>query len=206
MVREARVHTTVLMVQGALMIGFGLTLFWLGKTITDIFSEIAGCIVSVLLTAALLLLLGIIDCIGGLTIRKGHRRELHFYLFSGATSMVLGSILWFSPWGSVQVLAVLAGLQGLFWAMWDLRFASHLSDHPRERGGLRILGFTTLALGLALVTGMELRSHLALLLLASYVTYIGIQILMVGFYIYRHWNYAEHSRTGVEHLIGEKPV
>jgi hypothetical protein len=206
MVREARVHTTVLMVQGVLMVGFGLTLFWLGKTITDVFSEIAGCIVAVLLTAAFLLLLGIIDCIGGLTIRKGHRRELHFYLFSGASSMVLGLILWFSPWGSVQALAVLAGLQGLFWATWDLRFASHLSDHPRERSGLRILGVTTLALGLALVTGLELSSQQALLLLASYVMYIGIQILMVGLYIYRNWNYAAQSGRGTEHLIAEKPV
>jgi uncharacterized membrane protein HdeD (DUF308 family) len=206
MVREVKVHTTVLIIQGVLMIGLGLSLFWLGKTITDVFSEIAGCIVAVLLTAAFLLLLGVIDCIGGLTIRKGHRRELHFYLFLGATSMALGLILWFSPWGSVQVLAVLAGLQGLFWAMWDLRFSSHLSDHPRERNGLRVLGVTTLALGLALITGMELRSQLALLLLASYVTYIGIQILMVGFYIYRHWNYVTDSRTGAERLIGEKPV
>jgi hypothetical protein len=90
--------------------------------------------------------------------------------------------------------------------MWDLRFSSHLSDHPRERNGLRVLGVTTLALGLALITGMELRSQLALLLLASYVTYIGIQILMVGFYIYRHWNYVTDSRTGAERLIGEKPV
>ncbi len=187
MVREARVHTTVLIVQGLLMIGLGLTLFWVSTTMTDILSEVVGCIVAVLLTAAGLLLIGLIDLIGGLTIHKKHRRELHFYLFFAVTSMLAGLFFWFSPWGSVQILAGLAGLQGLFWGSWDFRFASHLFDHPRERRALRMMGGITLALGLLLILGMELGNRLALLLLASYLTYIGIHILLIGLYLYRTW-------------------
>ena len=197
MVREAKVHTTVLIVQGVLMIGLGLALFWVSSTMTNILFEAAGCIVAVLLTAACLLLVGVVDCIAGLTIRKGHRRELHFYLFFGATSMIAGLFFWFSPWGSVQILAVLAGLQGLFWGVWDLRLASHLQDHHRERRALRIMGGITLALGLLLVAAMELSSRGALLLLATYFTYIGIHILMIGLYIYHPWKNISHPGKSV---------
>lgn len=204
MVREAKVHTTVLIVQGVLMIGLGLALFWVSSTMTNILYEVAGCIVAVLLTAACLLLIGVIDCIAGLTIRKGHRRELHFYLFFGATSMIAGLFFWFSQWGSVQILVTLAGLQGLFWGVWDLRFASHLKDHLRERRALRILGGITLGLGLLLVAGMELSSRGALTLLACYLTYIGIHVLMIGLYIYRPWKNVTHSGKSVDGLARAK--
>jgi len=169
------------------MIVLGLALFWVRSTMTNILFEATGCVVAVLLTAAGLLLIGVIDCIGGLALGRGHRRELHLYLFFAATAMFAGLFFWVSPWGSVQLLAVLAGLQGLIWGGWDLRFASHLRDHPRERKALRILGTITLVLGALLAIGMEFTSRGALLLLAAYVTYIGIHILLIGLYIYHPW-------------------
>ena len=111
--------------------------------------------------------------------------------------MIAGLFFWFSQWGSVQILVTLAGIQGLFWGVWDLRFASHLKDHPRERRALRILGGIALGLGLLLVAGMELSSRGALALLAGYVTYIGIHVLMVGLYIYRPWKNVTHSGKSV---------
>jgi hypothetical protein len=185
MIREAKVHTTVLVTQGILMIALGLTLFWVSSTMTNILFVATGCVVAVLLTAAGLLLVGVIDAIGGLALHKGHRRELHLYLFFAATAMAAGLFFWISPWGSVQLLALLAGLQGLFWGGWDLRFASHLKDHPRERRALRWMGAVTLVLGVLLIIGLELTSRGALLLLATYVTYIGVHILMIGLYICR---------------------
>jgi hypothetical protein len=187
MVREAKIHTTVLVAQGILMIALGLALFWVRSTMTNIVFEATGCVVAVLLTAAGLLLIGVIDCVGGFALPRGHRRELHFYLFFAAVAMAAGLFFWLSPWGSVQLLAVLAGLQGLIWGGWDLRLASHLRDHPRERKAMRFLGVITLALGLLLVIGMEFTSRGALFLLATYVTYIGIHILLIGIYIYHPW-------------------
>jgi len=164
---------------------------------TNIVFEATGCVVAVLLTAAGLLLIGVIDCIGGLALHHGHRRELHFYLFFAALAMGAGLFFWMSPWGSVQLLAVLAGLQGLIWGGWDLRLASHLRDHPRERKALRLLGALTLALGVLLVIGMEFTSRGALFLLATYVTYIGIHILLIGVYIYHPW---KNLRPAGKHL------
>jgi uncharacterized membrane protein HdeD (DUF308 family) len=187
MVREAKVHTTVLVAQGILMIALGLALFWVRSTMTNVLFEATGCVVAVLLTAASLLLVGVIDSIGGLALYHGHRRELLFYLFLAALAMAAGLFFWLSPWGSVQMLAVLAGLQALIWGGWDLRFASHLRDHPRERRALRLLGAITLLLGVLLVIGMKFTSRGALFLLATYVTYIGIHILLIGVYIYRPW-------------------
>jgi hypothetical protein len=190
MVREAKIHTTVLVAQGILMIALGLALFWVRSTMTNIVFEATGCVVAVLLTAAGLLLIGVIDAIGGLALHHGHRRELHFYLFFAALAMGAGLFFWLSPWGSVQMLTVLAGLQGLIWGGWDLRFASHMHDHPRERKALRLLGAITLLLGVLLVIGMEFTSRGALFLLAMYVTYIGIHILLIGMYIYNPWKNA----------------
>ena len=206
MVREARVHTTVLVAQGILMIALGLALFWVRSTMTNILFEATGCIVAVLLTAACLLLIGVIDGIGGLALHRGHRRELHCYLFVAATAMVAGLFFWISPWGSVQLLAVLAGLQGLIWGGWDLRLASHLCDHPRERRSLRVLGAIMLALGALLVIGMELTSRGALFLLATYVTYIGIHILLIGVYIFHPWKNVLPPGKHVDSLPETKPA
>lgn len=198
MVREAKVHTTVLVTQGILMIALGLALFWVRSTMTNIVFEATGCVVAVFLTAAGLLLIGVIDAIGGLALHHGHKRELHFYLFFAALAMGTGLFFWLSPWGSVQLLTVLAGLQGLIWGGWDLRFASHLHDHPRERRALRFLGVITLVLGAVLVIGMEFTDRGALFLLSMYVIYIGIHILMIGLYIYHPWKNVLPSGKHVE--------
>jgi uncharacterized membrane protein HdeD (DUF308 family) len=163
-------------------------------------------VVAVLLTAAGLLLIGVIDGIAGLALHHGHRRELHFYLFFAALAMAAGLFFWLSPWGSVQILAVLAGVQGLIWGGWDLRFASHLSDHPRERKAMRLMGAVTLILGALLVIGMELSSRGALFLLAIYVIYIGIHILLIGLYIYHPWKKVLPAGTHVNPLPDTKPV
>ena len=42
MVREAKVHTTVLVAQGILMIVLGLALFWVRSTMTNIVFEATG--------------------------------------------------------------------------------------------------------------------------------------------------------------------
>jgi hypothetical protein len=154
---------------------------------TNIVFEATGCVVAVFLTAAGLLLIGVIDAIGGVALHHGHKKEMNFYLFFAALAMGAGLFFWLSPWGSVQMLAVLAGLQGLIWGGWDLRFASHLHDHPRERRALRFLGVITLVLGAVLVVGMEFTDRSAMFLLSMYVTYIGIHILMIGVYIYHPW-------------------
>lgn len=206
MVREAKVHTTVLVAQGILMIALGLALFWVRSTMTNIVFEATGCVVAVLLTAAGLLLIGVIDCIAGFALHRGHRRELHFYLFFAALAMGAGLFFWMSPWGSVQLLTVLAGLQGLIWGGWDLRFASHLRDHPRERKSLQLLGAITLALGVLLVIAMEFTSRGALFLLASYVTYIGIHILLIGIYIYHPWKKALPPGRNVDPLPNTKLI
>ncbi|MHB1935854.1 MAG: hypothetical protein ACYCOR_04650 [Acidobacteriaceae bacterium] len=173
---------------------------------TNILFEATGSVVAVLLTAAGLLLIGVIDAIGGLALHRGHRRELYFYLFIAALAMGTGLFLWMSPWGSVQLLAVLAGLQGLVWGGWDLRFASHLWDHPRERRAMRLLGAITLVLGVLLVIGMEFTSQGALLLLGMYVTYIGVHILLIGLYIYRPWKKVLPSGRHVDSLPGSKLI
>ena len=173
---------------------------------TNILFEATGTVVAVLLTEAGLLLIGVIDGIGGLALHHGHRRELHFYLFFAALSMGAGLFFWLSPSGSVQMLAVLAGLQGLIWGGWDLRFASHLNDHPRERKALRIMGAITLVLGALLVIGMELTSRSALFLLAIYVIYIGLHILLIGLYIYHPWKKVLPAGTRANPLADTKLV
>ena len=115
--------------------------------------------------------------------------------------MIAGLFFWFNSEASVQILAALAGLQGLFLGIWDLRFASQLKDHPRERRALRILGGLALGLGLLLVMGMEFSSWRALTVLACYFTYIGIHILIIGLYILRHRKGDFHSGKFVKDSV-----
>ena len=96
--------------------------------------------VAVLLTAAGLLLIGVIDAIGGLALHHGHRRELHFYLFFAAAGHGRGIVFLAEPLGLGADAGGTCRTAGLIWGGWDLRFASHLRDHPRERKALRVTG------------------------------------------------------------------
>jgi len=197
MIPGMKTRMIVLIIQGALMVALGLTFFWVSTTMTNTIFEAVGSVVTVLLAAACLLLLGIIDCIAGLTIHKGHRRELHAYLLFGATATIAGLFLWLSPLASVEILVVLAGIQGIFLGIWDLRLAFHLKDHPREKRALHVLGAISLVFGLMLVASMEITSRGELVLLACYLTYIGIHILTAGLYIYHPWKDVSHLRKSV---------
>ncbi len=194
MVREAKVRTTILLVQGILIAGLGITLFSISSTMTSQLFDLGGSIGAVLLISACLVIAGAIDFVGGLTIGKGHRRELHTYLLIGAISILAGVFFWFSDAATVQILAMLAGLHGLLWGIWDLRFASHLKDHPRERKLLLVLGAITIVLGVLLVAGIELSSRSAITLLACYLTYIGAHILLIAAYMIRPWKHAPRTR------------
>ena len=177
------------------MIALGLALFWVRSTMTNVVFEATGCVVAVLLTAASLLLIGVIDCVGGLALHHGHRKELHFYLFFASLAMAAGLFFWITPWGSVQLLAVLAGLQGLIWGGWDLRFASHLGDHPRERKALRLLGAITLALGLLSFQSQHGGTEWNLLMAASVLVCLPIIVL---FFLSQRTFIAGIATTGVK--------
>jgi len=203
MTQEGKVHTVVLISQGLLMLGLGLSLFWLKTTMTSILFEVTGCIVAVLLTGACLLLASIVDYIGGLAIPKGHRRELHLYIISGSILMMVGLFLWVSPYASVQALAIIAGIHGIFWGILDLRLASHLEDHCRERKALRILGGVAMGIGILLIAGPELSSRDAVMLLACYLTYIGIHLVMIGIYIFHPWKKPSYYGRPAGRIIHE---
>jgi hypothetical protein len=71
---------------------------------------------------------------------------------------------------------------------------------------MRLLGAVTLALGVLLVIGMEFTSRGALALLATYVTYIGIHILLIGIYIYHPWKNTLPPGKNVDALADTKLI
>ena len=66
------------------------------------------------------------------------------------------------------------------------------------------MGGITLGLGLLLIASIVLASRGALLLLACYLTYVGIHILIIGLYIYRHARAVSHPRKAVDDLTTTK--
>ena len=66
------------------------------------------------------------------------------------------------------------------------------------------MGVITLVLGVLLIIGMEFTSRGALLLLATYLTYIGVHILMIGLYIFRPWKNVLPPGTPVNTMAGTK--
>ena len=121
----------------------------------------------------------------------------------GATLMMVGLFLWVSPYASVQALAIIAGIHGIFWGILDLRLASHLEDHCRERKALRILGGVAMGIGILLIVGPELSIRDAVMLLACYLTYIGIYLVMIGIYIFHPWKKPSYYGRSAGRIIHE---
>jgi len=162
--------------------------------------EGSGYIAAVLLTAACLLGQAVVACIGVLANGTWCRREFYIYLFVGVFSVVCWLVFWLNRLAPLDMIVLLAGLQGLFWSMWYVGLAFHLQASRRKAGMLCVLAGTTAALGIILSTQSNLSDISAVTAVACYITWIGIQTLLTAPYLFRNWEGGTAGEQLTDHL------
>ncbi len=203
MVRAWKVRTPFLMWHGVLMLCLGMALYFLGSFMTTPKVEALGYSVAVLLTALCLLGPGIIACIKGIAHGAWRSRKSYIYMLAIVASLACWLVFWINQSTplDIHLLVLLAGLHGIFWGMWYLGLAFRLQGQTRKVGLLCLLAGTTSAVGLVLATQSQLTDTIAVVAVACYTTWIGVQILLTAPYLFR-----DLERKADEEILADRPV
>jgi hypothetical protein len=185
MVKTWNVGRHFLMGHGVLMLCLGIALSLIGSLMADPLFDALGYTMAVVLTALCLLISG--GYLGVVENRAGQRRLADIYLLAGALSIYCWLIFWLiqSAPMDLRLLVLLAGLHGLFWGLWYVRLALHFQAYARKAVVLSVLAATTSFIGIILATQSQLSKLSAVTVVACYMTFIGIQILLTTAYLYR---------------------
>ena len=197
-----KVGTPLVMGHGVFLLCLGMALCSLGSFLTNPKVEALGYMVAVFLTAICLLGQAIVACIRVLANGTWHRREFYIYILVGLFAIACWLVFWLYRLAPLDMLVLLAGLQGLFWSLWYVGMTFHLQGSPRKAGILCVLAGTTSTMGIILSTQSGLSDISAVTEVACYITWIGTQTLLTVPYLFRNWE----DRTVEEVLPGNLPL
>ena len=184
MVNAWKVGSSSLAGHGVLMLCLGMALSTLGSVMANpTHADVAYALASVL--TSLCLLIAIVYL--GVETRARSRHSMAIYLLAAGTSIAC----WFSFWliqsasAEIRLLAMLAGLHGLFWGVWYVRLAFRFQSYTAKAVVLSALAATTSFMGIILSTWSELSRVSSVTAVACYVTFLGIQILLTAAFLHR---------------------
>ena len=179
---ELKLHRVAFGILKIMLIGFVILLLRIRPGLADERLEIVSSLVIVVISAAVFVMMGMVE--GTIAFQFGwkHKRELWIYLLLGSLSLASGLYLAISDTSSLQTVALVAAPHALLFGLAVLRIAQHLEHHPAYRKGLVLGGLVEIALGVALLIGSRLSNEGTATLL-GYVAVISIlQLLPFLFY------------------------
>lgn len=186
MAKKWRVQSRPLLVgHGLLMLCLGMVLFFLSSLISDPHLEKMGYAAANVVTTGCLLIAASVFLVFARRLR--HPRPMVVYLWVSALSVACWVTFWFVQSSPVDIplLALLAGMHGVFWSLWYVRLALNFQGYPAKAILLSILAATMSFLGAILATQAELSQIRAVLIVAGYTTYVGIATLCMAVYLFR---------------------
>lgn len=194
--------TPLMVGHGAILLCLGMALCSLGSFMTNPKVEVLGYMVAIFLTAMCLIGQAIVACIRVLANKTWRRREFYIYILVGLFACACWVVFWLFRLAPLNMLVLLAGLEGLVWSLWYVEMTFYLHGSPRKAGTLSVLAGTTSTMGIILSTRSGLSDISAVTGVACYITWIGIQTLLTVPYLFRNWE----ERTAVEVLPVDLPL
>jgi hypothetical protein len=198
MARESRLGTSYVMGHGLFMLCLGMALCSLGSFMTNPRVEASGYTAAVVLTGASLIGMLLLVCRGMIANGVSYRRGFGIYMWIGLFSIACWVVFWLNRLAPLDMLILLAGLQGLFSSLWYVAVAFQLRAYPRQSSILCVLAGITSAIGIFLSTQPNLSDISAVTAVACYLTWIGIQTLLTAPYLFR----GLEQRTPDESWVG----
>jgi hypothetical protein len=172
----------LMVVNGLAMVALGLGLLYIRETMTDLFYYMFGCAFAVLLVAASLLFIAVLDWICAAGLGPYQISRLRGLPFLGTAAAVSSVVLILIPGSTIKMLCYFIAVYALVLSVGKFRLARYWRGTNRQQAVMYVLAsiaFVFSAL-LVAVAGQDERNALAVL--ASYSLFIGLQILLSPYY------------------------
>ena len=179
---ELKLHRITFGTLAIVLIVFVTFLLHIRPSLADERLEVIASLLVVVVVAAALASMGMIEGTMAFQFGTTHKRELLSYLLLGVLSLASGLYLALSETASLQAISLVAAPYALLFGLGELRIAQHFERHPQYRKGLVLCGLIEIALGFALVAGSRLSSEGAATLLGYVAALSILQLLPLLFY------------------------
>jgi hypothetical protein len=176
---------TLLIAHGIGMVGIGLALFYVRATMTNVIFDICGSIIVLMLVAASLLLSAMLDWVCAVGTGLHHVVGLRRYLFLSLISAGAGLFFVLYPAASIRPLCYFIAAYALFLGIGKLWLAQHWDGGKSLKLVLNVLGGIAVCFSGSLVAIADKEDRSAIALLALYSMFVGGQMLLTTFYLYR---------------------
>jgi hypothetical protein len=165
-----------------ILTAFVVFLMRLRPSLANAMLEVVATLAIVVVAATAFIFMGMIEGTMAFQFGKRHKRELLSYLLLGLFSLGCGLYLAVSDSATIQTVALVAAPHAFLFGLAELRLGQHLEHHVAYRKGLTLGGIVEVLIGIALVSGSQLSSERAALLLICVVVITIVQLMPLVFY------------------------
>lgn len=175
----------LMMAHGLAMLTLGFTLFYIRATMTNLFFYVFGGAFALMLVAASLLFIAVVDwiCAAGLGCHQVSR--LRGLLFLSTAVAVCSVFLIVFPGATIQMLCYIIAVYALALGVGKLGLARSWNGTQREQRAMYLLAGVAFAFSASLVavaiTGRDDRASLAVV--GGYALFMGFQMLLTMYFL-----------------------
>jgi len=171
------------MIHGLAMLALGLALLYIRATMTNLFFYVFGGALAMLLVAASLLLIAVVDwmCAAGLGCRQVSR--LRGFLFVSTAVAVCCFLLILSPGATIQMLCYVIAGYAVLLSIGKLALARSWNGTVRERTIMYLLAGAGLMFAGTMLAVARQDDREALAVLGTYSVFMGLQMLLTMYFL-----------------------
>jgi len=178
MLRDLKIRSYVLAIQGVLILGLGVVFLYLRANMREEVFDVVDVGIAIMLTVAALIVGALADWIAALGEGVEHFRRFAFYLLCGFGLLMACAFLVYSHYRTLALMLSFAGVHALVYAMSVFSFQlSHL-HRAHHRGLLFGAGGVSLLFSIAMIFfATSNDDELATLLIGAYLCFVGARML-----------------------------
>jgi uncharacterized membrane protein YfcA len=197
MLRDLKIRSYVLVIQGVLILGLGVVFLYLRANMREEVFDVVDVGIAIMLTVAALIIAALADWIAALGEGVEHFRRFAFYLLCGFGLLMACAFLVYSHYRTLALMLSFAGVHALVYAMSVFSFQlSHL-HRAHHRSLLFASGGVSLLFAIAMIFfATSNDDELATLLIGAYLCFAGARML------HQSWRLHEVYRHLAEHKEG----
>src|SRR6266567_4248735 len=182
-----KVGSPSLIAYGVLTICIGMALSAAGTFMTNPMREELGYLLAEVFTGFCLVIASVF--LGVMRARTESNRNVAIYLFAWTASIACWFVCWLlqPSTENFPLLLSLAGLHGLFWALWCVGLALEFRSLKARVAILCFFGGTTCSLGIILATRSGVGMLSAVTAAACFMLFLGTQTLFTAALLHRQF-------------------
>lgn len=181
--RKEATRAWLMIMHGVAMVALGLELFYIRAAMTNRFYVVFGFALAMLLIAASLLFIAVLDWICAAGLGPQQASKLRWLLILSTAAAASSVFLLLDARSTVRLLCYFLALYSLLIGVGKVFLARYWKGTPGEQVGMYVLAGVSLAFSalLVLVAGRDERTALAVV--AGYSLFVGLLMLFSAYYL-----------------------